>query len=164
MHYLVNRQIEKIAVGPAIYITKGIGESSGLTIHPKAFKDIDKMRHGALGKIDPIPFLTGGRYSLTHPKVRKSGLIYINKGSTTLPWVKGQNTLSHELTHWLRRQKGKWSARRYGKNPLATVVEEVAAYRRGGAKFPRALQGGVATLALKKHRMKLFNLLKKLSR
>lgn len=91
---------------------------------------------------------SGGKEVPSLGSIGRRGLIAVGDTSATgVKFMDSQNVPRHELTHYLRSKKGKWSARKYGDNPLATVIEETAAHRKGGAGPVRALQGGLWTAA-----------------
>lgn len=160
MSYLVNKLIEKVAIGPVRSFTKNPKiESWGASVDPSKVKTILSSKR-FLG-VDPIAIGTKGKHLAADPKIRKSGIIFGNISETSLPWGKQSNVERHELTHWLRGKKGKWSSRHYGKsNPLAVMIEEMAAYRRAGENLPRAIQGAAVTVAQKRNYSRLFRLMK----
>jgi hypothetical protein len=109
------KYFEKIAVGPPIQLT--------------TFKDVPT---GAL-------FIKN-----KEGKTR----IFGNVGKDTYPWMKGSTVKSvkkHELVHYLRSKNKKWSALNSRRNPVATFVEEFAAYKRQGKNIGRSTQGALAT-------------------
>ena len=136
----------KTAVGPVIHNTNMPG---GFFLSPENYK-----------KAKNIPFFDMLIGEIKNKnKVLKKGLIVVGKPfenfvprtlvSKMFRNLTPEKIKTHELTHWLRHKKGKWSARNYGKNPLATFIDEFAAYKRSGTKVSRAAQAGLWNAASK---------------
>jgi hypothetical protein len=135
---------EKLAIGPVVSISNSPKtESWGFYASPKNLKKPGmKLVVGLRG--NPADLVAGKGEGL------KRGVIYGNQGKGTLPWTKKTDVKTHELTHYLRDKKDKWSSKKYSSSKLARGVEEFAALKRGGENVFRATQGGIASVAGRK--------------
>jgi hypothetical protein len=134
------RYIEKIAAPLVINLKDSVGDRMiGAYISPKDLNSHpNEIRKAVQSQY---------KHTLFSKDLRtKDGIILANQGLPNYNFKKGNNVITHELTHYLRDKKNKWSARNYNTNPAAVFIEELAAYKRGGAKLHQAVTGGVGTV------------------
>jgi len=145
----------KLAYGPVVnrvFVDKAQrGNTSGFMVHPSNVSKVDP-------EIREDIFMT--IFDKKKRKLaKKKGFIQVGPG-LDLPWTRKSDPTKHELVHWLRAEKGKWSAKNYNKLP-GKLIEEFAAYHRAGESTPRSIQGAVGS-AIIHGKGKISNLARKL--
>ncbi len=152
------KYFEKGAAGPIIHITKDPTRSfGGMYLSGSNIKELYGSKD-----LGPAPPKTVVNKTLIKQRqiAREKGVITGNIGKKELPWTSKTDIKRHELVHYLRSEKGKWSSKKYDKSRVARFVEETAAYRRGGENIGRSVQGALATAVGQES--KIFKLLRKI--
>ena len=150
------KYFEKIAVGPSIRYLPGLNEYTGSYGKymapgkpPRKFfskKEIRQIKKKGIIYIDTEPLKS------ELPKIKKEFKDYSKEGfKKRYKWQNRQtqkDIKSHELVHYLRERKGKWSSKYYNIIPGARLIEESAAYGRGHRNKLKGFFNAVSTYRL----------------
>ncbi len=153
------KYFEKIAAGPVIVYKKPSSEEWGMYLPPeeeissKSKKILEKYKATKKGLIliDPDPYKGQKRAMRAHFKEHTPEEFKKEFKWQTLDRI--NKSKKHELVHYNRYKKKKWSAEKYKKYYLARLIEETAAYSEAEAEGNR-LKGFIKAIKATRPRIK----------